>query len=32
MEELAKQRGVDLHGAGLEVLDGMWEEIKKREP
>lgn len=31
VERLAQQRGVDLHAAGLEVLDGMWEEIKASE-
>jgi nucleoside triphosphate diphosphatase len=31
VEGLAKERGVDLHDAGLEVLDGMWEEVKRRE-
>jgi nucleoside triphosphate diphosphatase len=32
VERMARQRGVDLHTAGLEALDGMWEEVKgKRE-
>ncbi|HXS24808.1 MAG TPA: nucleoside triphosphate pyrophosphohydrolase [Gemmatimonadales bacterium] len=31
VERLAKERGVGLHSAGLEVLDAMWEEIKRRE-
>jgi ATP diphosphatase len=31
IEKLAKERGLDLHSAGLEVLDGMWEEVKHRE-
>ncbi len=31
IEQLAKERGVEVHTAGLEVLDGMWEEIKLRE-
>ena len=31
VEKLAEERGVDLHDAGLEVLDGMWEEVKLRE-
>jgi MazG family protein len=31
IERLAKERGIDLHDAGLEVMDGMWEEVKKRE-
>jgi MazG family protein len=29
VERLARQRGVDLESAGLEVLDGFWEEVKK---
>ena len=28
VERMAEQRGVDLHSAGLEVLDGMWEKAK----
>jgi MazG family protein len=31
VEALAEQRGMDLHAAGLEVLDGLWEEVKQRE-
>src|SRR5882724_2806117 len=31
IEKLAAQRGVDLHTAGLEALDGMWEEAKSSE-
>jgi nucleoside triphosphate diphosphatase len=31
VERLANERGVDMHQAGLEVLDGMWEEVKLRE-
>ena len=31
IEQMAKERGVDLHSAGLEALDGMWEEVKLRE-
>jgi MazG family protein len=31
VERLAKERGVDLHEAGLELLDGMWEEVKNGE-
>ena len=31
VERLAKERGIDLHDAGLEVMDGMWEEVKLRE-
>lgn len=30
IERLAAERGVDVNMAGLEVLDGMWEEVKKR--
>jgi MazG family protein len=28
IERLAAERGVDVSSAGLEVLDGMWEEVK----
>jgi len=28
IERLALERGVDVSSAGLEVLDGMWEEVK----
>jgi ATP diphosphatase len=28
VERLAAERGVDLHAAGLDVLDGLWEEVK----
>ena len=31
VERLATQRGIDMATAGLEVLDGLWEEVKKRE-
>jgi MazG family protein len=31
VERLAAERGIELHGAPLEVLDGLWEESKKRE-
>lgn len=31
IERLARERGVDLGTAGLEVLDGMWEEVKSGE-
>lgn len=31
IEALAASRGVDVPTAGLEVLDGMWEEAKRRE-
>ncbi len=29
IERLAADRGVDIHAAGLEMLDGLWEEAKK---
>ena len=29
IEALAKARGVDVRTAGLEVLDGLWDEVKK---
>jgi MazG family protein len=29
LEALARDRGIDMSTAGLEVLDGLWEEIKK---
>ncbi|HET6577516.1 MAG TPA: nucleoside triphosphate pyrophosphohydrolase [Gemmatimonadales bacterium] len=29
IERLADARGIELHGAGLEVLDRMWEEVKE---
>jgi len=28
IERLASARGIDVHSAGLEVLDGLWEEVK----
>ena len=28
MEELAASRGIDVESAGLEVLDGLWNEVK----
>jgi uncharacterized protein YabN with tetrapyrrole methylase and pyrophosphatase domain len=31
MERLADARGMELHGAGLERLDGLWEEVKGTE-
>lgn len=31
MEALARERGIVLDEAGLEVLDGLWEELKARE-
>ena len=30
IEALAKQRGIDVPTAGLEVLDGLWNEVKSR--
>lgn len=30
VERLAAERGVDLHAAGLEVLDRLWDEVKAR--
>jgi MazG family protein len=29
IERLAKSRGIDVRTAGLEVLDGLWEEVKR---
>ena len=29
IERLARQRDIDVRSAGLEVLDGLWEEVKK---
>jgi len=29
IERLARERGIDVKSAGLEVLDGLWEEVKK---
>jgi ATP diphosphatase len=29
IERLADARGLDLHEAGLEALDGLWEEVKR---
>lgn len=29
VEALADQRGMDLHAAGLEALDGLWDEVKQ---
>jgi MazG family protein len=31
IERLAAERGIDVRTAGLDVLDGMWEEVKLRE-
>lgn len=32
VEALAASRGLDLHAAGLEALDQLWDEVKAREP
>ena len=32
LEGLARERGIVLADAGLEVLDGLWEELKARRP
>lgn len=29
VERLAAERGIEMHSAGLEVLDGLWEEAKR---
>jgi ATP diphosphatase len=29
VETLAQERGIDLSSAGLEVLDGLWDEVKR---
>lgn len=31
LEAIAAERGVDLHGAGLEALDELWNEVKNGE-
>jgi MazG family protein len=31
LEAIAKERGVDLHSAGLEALDEIWDEVKAGE-
>jgi ATP diphosphatase len=31
IERLAAARGIELHGAGLETLDGLWDEVKATE-
>ena len=31
VEVIAKERGIDLHSAGLEALDEIWDEVKARE-
>ena len=32
VEALATERGVDLHTAGLETLDALWDEVKRAHP
>ena len=32
LEDLARRRGIDMTRAGLEVLDGLWDELKEEEP
>lgn len=31
VEALCHERGIDIDAAGLEVLDGLWEDVKQRE-
>ncbi len=31
IERLARERGIDVRSAGLEVLAGMWEEVQKKQ-
>ena len=31
IERLADSRGIEVHSAGLEVLDGLWDEVKRNE-
>jgi len=31
VERLAAERGIDVRAAGLEVLDGLWDEVKARD-
>lgn len=31
LEDVAKERGIELSGAGLQVLDGIWDEVKEEE-
>jgi MazG family protein len=31
IEQLAGERGIEVENAGLEVLDGLWEEVKSRD-
>jgi MazG family protein len=30
LEDLARERGISVQDAGLDVLDGLWEELKKK--
>ena len=32
IEALARSRGIDVRTAGLEVLDGLWDEVKSGDP
>lgn len=32
LEQLALERGIRIESAGLEVLDGLWDEVKREEP
>ena len=31
IERMAGEKGIDMHTAGLEVLDGLWDEVKRGE-
>ena len=31
VERLAEERAIDVGTAGLEVLDGLWDEVKRRD-
>ena len=31
IERLARERGIDVKTAGLDVLDGLWEEVKRKQ-
>ncbi|MEO5903814.1 MAG: MazG nucleotide pyrophosphohydrolase domain-containing protein, partial [Gemmatimonadaceae bacterium] len=31
IERIAKERGIDLHSAGVEALDSIWDEVKSSE-
>ena len=31
VERLGESRGIELHGAGLAVLDGLWDEVKAKD-